>query len=67
MPEYEFRVLRFPREAERSEVRQALADAAEYGRWELHRTVLYMGGARKAWLRRRIVRVPHPRSVSTSR
>lgn len=64
MPEYEFRVVRFPRDASRAEVRQALADHAEYGRWELHRSVLYMGGARTAWLRRRIVRVPHPRELS---
>lgn len=60
MTEYEFRVLRFPREVSRSEVRQALADHAEYGRWELHRVVVYMGGSRKAWLRRRITRVTRP-------
>lgn len=66
MAEYEFRVVRFPREVSRSEVRQALADHAEYGRWELHRVVVYMGGTRKAWLRRRIRRVPHPGTLSTS-
>lgn len=67
MAEYEFRVLSFPREASRSDVRQALAEHAEYGRWELHRCVVYLGGARRAWLRRKILRVPHPRTVSTSR
>ena len=41
-------------------VRQALADHAEYGRWELHRTVVYISGRQKAWLRRKIIRVPRP-------
>ena len=42
MPEYEFRTIVFPRGAARSAIRQELADHAEYGRWELHRTVVYM-------------------------
>ncbi len=58
MVEYEFRVLSFPRDATRSEIRRALADAAEYGHWELHRTVVYMGGMQRSWLRRKIIRVP---------
>ena len=57
MAEYEFRVLSFPREASRSDVRQALAEHAEYGRWELQRSVHLRGGARRYWLRRRVVRV----------
>ena len=70
MVEYEFQVLRFPRDATRSQIRAALAEHAEYGRWELHRTVRYMGGQQRSWLRRRIVRVPRDdsrRSLSTSR
>lgn len=57
MTEYEFRVLTFPRNVSRSEVRQAITDQAEYGHWELARSRLYLGGARKVWLRRRIIRV----------
>ncbi|NNG41024.1 hypothetical protein HJ588_17330 [Flexivirga sp. ID2601S] len=57
MTEYEFRVLTFPRETSRADVRQVLADHAEYGHWELARTRLYLGGARRVWLRRRIIRV----------
>ncbi len=60
MPEYEFRTIVFSRDATRSEIRQALADQAEYGRWELHRTVVYLGGAQRTWLRRKIIRVPRP-------
>ncbi|TWE12747.1 DUF5703 family protein [Rudaeicoccus suwonensis] len=57
MTEYEFRVLTFPRDTSRADVRQALTDHAEYGHWELARTRVYMGGARRVWLRRRIIRV----------
>jgi hypothetical protein len=57
MVEYEFRDVRFPRDASRSQVRQALAEAAEYGHWELVRVTLFWGGARKVTLRRKIIRV----------
>lgn len=57
MIEYEFRVLTFARTDSRSVVRQTLTDEAEYGGWELHRVVTYWGGARRAWLRRKIIRV----------
>ena len=39
------------------DARKALTDEAEYGRWELARTLLYMGGWRKVWLRRKIIKV----------
>jgi hypothetical protein len=55
--EYEWRVLTLPRAISRSEVRQLLTEQAEYGQWELARVRLYMGGHRKVWLRRRIIRV----------
>ena len=45
------------RGADRAELHQQLTDAAEYGKWELARTRVYVGGARKVWLRRRIIRV----------
>lgn len=34
-----------------------LTDHAEYGRWELTRSRLYIGGTRKLWLRRKVMRV----------
>ncbi len=55
--EYEYRVLTFPREVSRAEIRRALGDHAEYDHWELARTVVYVGGIRRAWLRRRVIRV----------
>lgn len=57
MVEYEYRVLQFPRQASRGEVRRVLAEHAEYGHWELERVRLRLGGARRVWLRRRIIRV----------
>ncbi|UFU04380.1 DUF5703 family protein [Ruania suaedae] len=55
--QYEFRVVSIPASASRSDVRQLLTEQAEYGRWELARHRIYLGGARKVWLRRRIIRV----------
>jgi hypothetical protein len=55
--EYEWRVLVLPRAASRAEIRQMLTEQAEYGHWELARVRLYVGGHRRIWLRRRIIRV----------
>ncbi len=57
MIEYEYRVLTFDRAVSRADVRRSLAEHAEYGQWELSRSVAYLGGGRRAWLRRRIIRV----------
>lgn len=57
MIEYEYQVLTFARDVQRSVVRQELTDHAEYGHWELARTRLYLGGTRRVWLRRKIIRV----------
>lgn len=57
MVEYEYQVVVFPRDASRGEVRRVLTEHAEYGHWELSRMLIYWGGARRAWLRRRIIRV----------
>ena len=54
---YEYRVLSLPRGTTRRDARQLLTEQAEYGRWELARVLLYLGGARTIWLRRRILRV----------
>lgn len=56
-PNYEFRVISLPRTTPRTQVREILSHEAEYGHWELARSVLYIGGARKLWLRRRVQRV----------
>jgi hypothetical protein len=57
MVEYEFRELTFPRDSDRSVVRQTLTEHAEYGHWELVRVRLFWGGTRKVVLRRKIIRV----------
>jgi hypothetical protein len=65
MVEYEYLVLSFGREVDRSDIRRTLTDHAEYGRWELARTRTYVGGRTRTWLRRRIIR-PR-RALNTSR
>lgn len=57
MTEYEYRVLTFDRRTSRAEARQAVREHTEYGRWELARSVVYVGGMRRMWLRRKIMRV----------
>lgn len=58
MAEYEYRVLEFSGALSREDMRRVLVDHAEYGHWELHRTLIYTGGRRRTWLRRRIIRAP---------
>lgn len=36
---------------------QRLREHAEYGKWELERSLLYIGGSRRFWLRRKVFRV----------
>ncbi|MGO2559078.1 DUF5703 family protein [Brachybacterium sp.] len=55
--DYEFRILTVPHGTSIGQVRAELAEQAEYGRWEHARTRLYIGGGRKVWMRRRIIRV----------
>ncbi|WP_159794635.1 DUF5703 family protein [Puerhibacterium puerhi] len=55
--QYEYRVLTIDRTTSVPDARRLLTDEAEYGRWELARTRLYMGGTRKVWLRRKIIKV----------
>ena len=54
---YEYRVLRFDRGVSVPDARKLLTDEAEYGRWELARTTLYIGGRREVLLRRKIIKV----------
>lgn len=57
MMEYEHLVLTFGRDVSRADIRRALVEHAEYHQWELARSVVYQGGLRRAWLRRKIIRV----------
>jgi hypothetical protein len=41
----------------RAETTRFLTDEAEYGRWQLDRTAMYWGGARRVWLRRKTLHV----------
>ncbi|GAA4422412.1 hypothetical protein GCM10023169_16820 [Georgenia halophila] len=54
---YEYRTVTLPTNVTRGDVRRLLTDEAEYGRWELARTRLYVGGTRKVWLRRKAMTV----------
>ncbi len=55
--QYEYRVVVLPRTTSRSDAQRMLTEHAEYGRWELARSVLYVGGERRVWLRRKVLRV----------
>jgi hypothetical protein len=57
MVEYQYRVMVFPSGVSPGDLRRAVAQEAEYGHWELSRLLLYFGGVRKVWLRRKIIRV----------
>lgn len=52
---YEFRKVSFPKDTPRSVSLQELNDEAEYGKWELARTRISVGGTRTVWLRRKIM------------
>ncbi|GMA39551.1 DUF5703 family protein [Mobilicoccus caccae] len=60
MVEYEYRVMTLPPRLQRGEIRALLSAEAEYGQWELARHRVYLGGRRRIWLRRKIIRVPRP-------
>lgn len=45
-----------PRES-LSTARRRLVEHAEYGRWELQRSILYRGGRRRFWMRRKMIKV----------
>ncbi|MBC7559495.1 MAG: hypothetical protein H7270_09090 [Dermatophilaceae bacterium] len=57
MVEYQYRVLVFPSGVSAGDLSRAITQEAEYGHWELSRLLMYFGGARKVWLRRKIIRV----------
>lgn len=53
----QWRVVDIPRTITRDETTQVLSEQAEYGRWELAKSQVFIGGARRVWLRRRSMRV----------
>lgn len=55
--EYEYRMLTLPRRISRREAQAVLADLAERDHWEVARVCLHLGGIRRVWVRRRIIRV----------
>lgn len=40
-----------------SDARRQVIEHAEYGKWELTCTRIYVGGLRRYWMRRRVMRV----------
>ncbi|CAM3781144.1 DUF5703 domain-containing protein [Micrococcus flavus] len=54
---WEYLVLTVAPHESLGEARRRLVDHAEYGGWELQRSVHYRGGARRHWMRRRVMRV----------
>jgi hypothetical protein len=65
MVEYQYRVMIFPSGVSPGDLCRAVTQEAEYGHWELSRLRLYLGGARKVWLRRQIIRVQPPAPQGT--
>ncbi|CEA08113.1 hypothetical protein BN1051_01451 [Arthrobacter saudimassiliensis] len=54
---YEYLVISVSPDESLPEARARVAEHAEYGKWELHRSCIYQGGGRRFWLRRRVMRV----------
>ena len=54
--QYEYRVLRIPAATTRNDARRMLTEQAELGHWELARTLMFAGGERQVWQRRKIIR-----------
>ena len=55
--QYEYLVLTVGPEDSLSEARRRLVEHSEYGKWELERSILYVGGGRRFWLRRKVIQV----------
>lgn len=55
--QYEYLVITLPVGESVPGAYQRLREHAEYGKWELERSTLYMGGERKYLMRRRVLRV----------
>ena len=55
--QYEYLVLTLSPEDSLPDARRRLVEHSEYGKWELERSKLYLGGGRRFWLRRRVMQV----------
>jgi len=55
--QYEYRTVTIPYSTSPADAHRMLTDAAEYDRWELARTTVFVGGRREVVLRRRVIRV----------
>ncbi len=54
---WEYLVITVAPDESLNEARRRLVEHAEYGKWDLQRTVVYRGGMQRYWLRRRVLRV----------
>lgn len=54
---WEYLVITVSPDESLAEARRRLVEHAEYGKWELQRSIVYRGGMRRFWMRRRIIRV----------
>ncbi|RJU00135.1 hypothetical protein D6T65_12195 [Arthrobacter frigidicola] len=55
--QYEYLVLTVNAGEPVGAARKVLTEHAEYGKWELERSCIYLGGGRRYWLRRKVLRV----------
>ncbi|WP_285243033.1 DUF5703 family protein [Pseudarthrobacter sp. fls2-241-R2A-127] len=55
--QYEYLVVTVSPDDSLPEARRRLVEHSEYGKWELERSKLYVGGGRRFWLRRRVMQV----------
>ncbi|MNR45067.1 DUF5703 family protein [Arthrobacter sp. S39] len=55
--QYEYLVLTLSPDDSLPDARRRLVEHSEYGKWELERSKLYVGGGRRFWLRRRVMQV----------
>ncbi|HEY9355483.1 MAG TPA: DUF5703 family protein [Arthrobacter sp.] len=55
--QYEYLVLTVSPDDSLPDARRRLVEHSEYGKWELQRSKLYVGGGRRFWLRRRVMQV----------
>ena len=55
--QYEYLVLTVSPDDSLPDARRRLVEHSEYGKWELERSKLYVGGGRRFWLRRWVMQV----------
>ncbi|THJ67332.1 hypothetical protein E8P82_04275 [Arthrobacter echini] len=55
--QYEYLVLTVSANEPLPAARRLVTEHTEYGKWELERSCVYIGGSRRYWLRRKVLRV----------